>query len=192
MANMNTCFALYNLAGPVSATETAVAIPGSTTTRQLLGLTNDVNGGLFDGKPFKVRVVAQGVATGASNFTVNLYWNSAANTNLTTFTSDILVQGSGAQALASKTGTVFVESVCVWDSGLAQLSSYNAAPGGFSSLVTTPNLIGATAAKANTSGVIASSGVATPNLVQFFVTLTCSTAANVTSTKILEFAIDHI
>lgn len=192
MANMNTVFAVYNVAGPVSATETAVASTPGGTSRLLLGLTNDVAGGFFDGKPFKVRAVVSGLATGASNLTVNLYWNSANNTNLTTFTSDILVQGSGAQALASKNGTVFVESILVWDSVLAQLSGYNAAPGGFAALVTTPGLINSSATKANTSGVVASSGVATSNLVQFFVTVTCSTAANVTSTTLKELAIDRI
>lgn len=195
MSNMNTVFALYNLPGVVSATETAVPTVVGGTTRALMGLTSEpaASQGLFDGHPFKIRVVAKAVGTGASNFTVNLYWNSANNTNLTTFTSDVLVNGSGAQALASKPGMVFTESVCVWDSALLQLSGYTPAPAGFSSLVTTPNLVTPTAAtKINTSGVIASTGVSTPNLVQFFVTFTCSTAANVSSATLTELSIERI
>lgn len=190
MANMNTFLqAPQNLTANSTSTETAVASPTSSTTRLLLSLPNDVTGGLFDGQPFKVRTVAQGVASGAGNFVVNLYWNVGTNTNLTTFTNDILVLGSGSQALASKSGIVMLEAICVWDSTLQQLSAYNNAAGGFASLVTTPNLIGSTAAKSNTSGVIGTALTAQTS-VSFFVTTSIS--ANGTSAKLLELAFDQI
>jgi hypothetical protein len=188
---MNTVFGLPSLAGPVSATETAVAAVAGGTTRALFGLTSDVNGGFFDGRPFKIRVVASAVATGTSNLTVNLYWNSAANTNLTTFTGDILVIGSGAQALASKSGSIFMEATLMWDSTLQALGAFWNEAAGLANIVTTPAIIKTSAAVTATNPVT-STGVATPNLLQFFVTMTCSTAANVTSTKLVEAAIDRI
>lgn len=193
MANMNTVFGLYNLAGAVSATETAVSATAGGTTRALMGLTSEptLAQGLFDGRPFKIRVVAKAIATGASNFTVNLYWNSAANTNLTTFTGDVLVIGSGAQALASKAGSVFMEATLMWDASLQALGGFWNEAAGLANIVTTPAIIKSSAAVTATNPITAT-GVATQNLLQFFVTFTCSTAANVTSATLVELAIDRV
>lgn len=190
MANMNTFAQIVNLTANSTATETAVAAVAGGTTRAIVGLENDVAGGLFDGQPFKLRVVCQGIASGAGNFAVNVYWNSGGNTNLTTFTNDILVQGSGNQALASKSGIVYMEEILMWDATLQQLSGI-VVPLGFSSLVTTPNLLpsGAAPAKINTSGVVATAQT-NASAIQFFVTTSIS--ANGTSAKLLELALDQI
>jgi hypothetical protein len=191
MANSNTVFAEYNQVGPISSTETAIASVAGGTTRLLLGLTNDINGGLFDGRPFKVRAVSQGVASGACNFTQKIYWNSTSNTNLTTFTNDILILSSSTQALASKSGYIIQEAVCIWDSTLKQLVSFNAAPAGYVSIPTTGGVVlGSTAVVNAGTNPVSSTGVGTINLVQFFVTHTMS--ANQTSSTLVEFAIDRI
>lgn len=190
---MNTVFAEYNLVGPTSSTETAVASVTGGTTRAILGLTSEPlkAQGLFDGRPFKVRVVSQAVATAASNFTVNLYWNSTSNTNLTTFTNDVLIIGSGAQAAASKWATVFMEATCMWDSTSTQFIAFWNETAGAANIPTTPAIIKSSASLiAAGSGIVSSSAVGTPNLVQFFVTHTSS--GTTTSSTLLEFAIDRI
>lgn len=188
MANSNTFGALYNLTGPTSATETAIAAVAGGTVRAVLGVRNDVSGGLFDGRPFKVRVVSSCVATGAGNFTVNLYWNVGTNTNLTTFTSDVLVIGSGAIAAASKPCTSFMEATVIWDSALQQLAGFWNEAAGLNNLITTPAVVKTSAAiVANTT---LASGLTNVSQIQFFVTHTCS--ANITSSKLVELAIDAI
>lgn len=186
MANCNTFAGLYNQTGPTSATETAIASASSSTTRAIVAMPTNSE---FDGKPFKARVVSQGVASGACNFTVNLYWDSNANTNLTTFTGDVLVIGSGAQALASKSGTVLMEAICVWDSTLAQLAAFWIDSAGIANIPTTPAVIKTSGAVTATNPVTAS-GVATSDLLRFFVTHTMS--ANATSSKLIELAFDEI
>ena len=188
MANTNTKSALYSLPANFGATETAVALRGSTTTRALLSVSNDVAGGLFDGHPFRVRVVAQGVASGAGNFVVNLYWNSAANTGLTTFTSDILIIGSGNQALASKSGVVYMEAVCMWDSTSQQLAAFWNEAAGAANIPTTPAIIKTTAAVTATSPV--TTALTNTSSLSFFVTTAIS--ANGTAATLIEAAIEQI
>lgn len=191
MANANTVNSLpFNLTANSTSTETAVAAVSGGTTRAVLGMRPDIAGATyFDGRPFKLRVVAQGVASGAGNFVVNTYWNSTSNTNLTTFTNDVLIIGSGNQALASKSGIVFMEAICLWDSTLQQISAFWNEAAGLAGLVTTPAIIKTSAAVTATNPVTAT-GVGTLNLVQFFVTTSIS--ANGTSAKLLEFSIDTI
>ena len=190
MPNQNTVFGLYNLTGPTSSTETAVATPGSTTLRATLGLTNDINGGFFDGHPFRLRVVSQGAASGACNFTVNVYANLGANiSDLTTLTNDVLVIGSGAQALASKSGFVFMEAILMWDSTLQALGAFWNEAACLANIVTTPAIIKSSAAVSATNP-ITSTKTATINAVSFYVTHTMS--ANATSSKLVELAIDRI
>lgn len=200
MANTNT-FAAFpnNLAANFSSTETAVQSPvgvmgplGASTSgtplRQLLSVPPDVSGGIYDGRPFKMRVIAQGTASGAGNFVVNTYWNKGANTNLTTFTNDVLVIGSGNAALASTTGYVFMEAVLFWDSTLQQLAAFWNETAGLADVVTTPAIIKTTAAVTATDPV-ASSLTKTDSL-QFFVTTSIS--ANGTGAKLVEFSLDRI
>lgn len=188
MSNMNTFAQVQNLTANATATETAVAAVAGGTTRQILGLTNDVVGSLFDGQPFKIRVVTQGVASGAGNLVTKLYWNSAANTNLTTFTSDVAIF-TATDALSSKSGVSFFEVICLWDSTLQQLSAMNNAAAGFSG-ATVPTVNGSTAVLLGTSGVVTTTGVGVQSLLQFFVTTSIS--ANGTSAKLLELSFDQI
>jgi len=200
MSNANTFAALYNLPANSTATETAAqsavgvfGVLGASTAaaplRAILAPRSDVSGGLLDGHPFKLRVVAQGVASGAGNFTVNVYLNAGGNTNLTTFTNDVLVIGSGAQALASKSGVVLMEAILMWDSTLQQLAGFWNEAAGVSNIPTTPAII-KTSAAVTATDPIASTGVATVDKLQFFVT--SSISANGSSAKILEFALDQI
>lgn len=130
----------------------------------------------------------QGVASGAGNFVVNLYWNSGANTNGTTFTSDILLIGSGNQALASKSGVVVLEANVIWDSTSQQIATWWNAAAGISNIPTTPALTKSTAAVGATNPV--ATAVAAQSSLQFFITTAIS--ANGTSAKVLEFGADRI
>lgn len=205
MANANTFAGVYTIPGPVSATETCVAaynaIGGNTTggftqqaiqtgtTRQFVGVPADVSGGIFDGRPFKMRVVAQTQSTVASNFTVNCYWSAGVNTNTTTLTGDILVIGSGAVAVASKPATVFMEATLQWDSSLQSLTGFwNGAAGQYVITSTGGVIIKSSAAETATDPIATLQ--ASTGLLNFFVTFTNSGA--VTSTKLIEFALDRI
>ena len=210
--NVNSISGVRNYPGPVSATETAVAsinpLGGSTTggytqqtlqvatnPRVLIGPSPDIAGGMFDGRPFKIRVVAQTVSSVASNFTANVYWNCGAKTNLLTFTSDVLVIGSGTQAVASVGGVIFMESSLIWDSTSKQLVGFWNEVSGVSSIPTTPAVIKTTGAVTATSPIGISStasqaSLATGSGLQFFCTFTNSGV--VASTKLLDFSIDAI
>jgi hypothetical protein len=208
--NANTFVGVRGYPGPVSATETAIAVINPTggassgytqqtlqfgTTRQIVGLPADVAGGTHDGVPFKVRVVALTLSAVASNFTVNIYWNCGANTNLTTFTNDVLVIGTGALAVASKPAVVVTEAVLMWQSGLGQLVGFWNETTGIANVVTTPVLGKASASLTATNPIGISSTAGQTSLansqgVQFFVTFTNSGA--VTSTELVEFSLEGI
>jgi hypothetical protein len=145
----------------------------------------------FDGKPFKIRAVAQATATGASSFTVNIYWSSGKNTtDLTTLTSDVLVIGSGAQVLASKNGSVYLEAVLMWDSKSQQLAGFWNESAGFANIATTPAVIKTSSAVTATNPI--TTAITSATALQFYVTFTCSTAANVSQATLVEFSIEAI
>ena len=191
MANTNTMAAVYNLTGPTSSTETCIAASGSSTQRALVNIRADVlaAGGLFDGHPFKVRAVSKYVASGAGNFTQNIYLNLANNTGLTTLTSDILLIGSGAHAMASKSGVVWIEAFCLWDSVEGRLAARWDDGAGLANIETTPAVIKSAAAVTATNPMSATGVTATSGL-SFYVTHTLS--ANATSSTLVELAIDQI
>jgi hypothetical protein len=197
MANQNTFFQLSNLPGVVSATETAVAtingIGGVTSTpssiRALAGVRQDASGGFFDGHPFLVKGIAKAVATGTSNFTFNIYWNVGTNTNLTTFTNDVLLIGSGAIAVASKPAVAVLEAMVIWDSSLQQVMAIKTRS--YNNLVTTPAVPVVTPALSAANPLVAASTVTNVSQLAFFATLTCSTAANVTSATLLELSLEQ-
>ena len=207
---LNTIAGVYNLPCPISATETAVAsinaIGGASagytqqttpfgTVRAVVGPPPDISGGELDGRPFKLRVGVSWVATGGSNLTVNAYWNCGANTNLLTFTSDVLVIGSGALAVASANGSMFMEAALLWGSGEKQLVGFwNEIPG--IANLPTPAGIKATGALTAASPIAISTtasqaAIATMAGLQFFVTVTVATIASVTSVKLTELAIER-
>jgi hypothetical protein len=154
-----------------------------------LTLRSDVAGGLFDGNPFKVRVVSQGVASGACNFTVNVYFNQGGNTNLTTFTNDVLLIGSGAQALASVSGVVFMEAFVIWDSTSKQIAAFWNESAGIANIATTPAVIKTTSA-VSAANPIKTAVTTLDSAASFFVTHTMS--ANATSSKLISLDVDAI
>ena len=208
--NMNTIAGQFNLPGPISATETAVAsinqIGGASagytqqttpfgTVRALVGPPPDIAGGELDGRPFKLRVGVSWVATSTSNLTVNAYWNCGTNTDLLTFTSDVLVIGSGALAVASKNGCMFMEAPLLWDSGSKQLVGFWNADPGIASLPTPVAIKSSSALTAVNpiaiSTTASQAAIATMAGLQFFVTITVATVASVTSVKVNELAIER-
>lgn len=191
MANVNTFAGVYNLTGPTSVTETCVAASGSTTQRALVGIRADLlsANGLFDGHPFKVRAVSRATASGACNFTLNIYLNLANNTGLTTLTSDILLIGTNTQALASVSGVLWTEAYCLWDSVSGRLAARWDDGAGLANIVTTPAVIKSSAAVTATNPMSAS-GITTTDLLSFYVTHTMS--ANATSSSLIELAIDQM
>ena len=192
MANSNTIASTpYNLTGPTSAVETAIAAQGSSTVRAVAAVPANViaKNNWFDGHPFKVRAVSKFSASGAGNFTLNIYVNLGVNTNLTTFTNDILLIGSGALAMASSTGVVFLEATCLWDSATGRLAAKWDESGGLANIVTTPAIIKSSSAVTATNPISATGVDATSDL-SFFVTHTMS--ANATSSSLVELCIDRI
>ena len=207
---LNTISGVYNLPCPISATETAVAsinqLGGSQvgytqqttpfgTVRAIAAPPPDIAGGELDGRPFRLRVGVSWVATGASNLTINSYWNCGANTNLLTFTSDVLVIGSGSLAVASLNGSAFLEAILLWDSGSKQLCGFWEESAGVANLPT-PAIIKASAAMTAANPIAISTtasqaSVATMAGLQFFTTITVGTTANVTSVKLLEMCIER-
>ncbi len=189
MANMNTFAQLSNLPGPISSTETCVAALNSTTTRAFQGIRQDVNGGLFDGRPFLVRGLAKAIGTGAGNFTFNIYWSkNQVNTDLTTLTNDVLLIGSGAIAVASKPAVAFLEAVVMWDSSLQQVMAIKQLS--YNNLITTPAVPVVTPALSAANPLVATTVVTNVSGLSFYATITCS--ANITSTTLLELGLDQI
>lgn len=188
MANMNTFAQVQDLPGPTSATETAVAALNSTTVRATVGVPQDIAGGLFDGHPILVRGLAKAIGTGAGNFTFNIYWNVGTNTNLTTFTNDVLLIGSGAIAVASKPAVAFLEGMVMWDSSLQQVMGIKTRS--YNNLVTTPAVPVVTPALTAANPLVAAGTVTNISQLQFFATITCS--ANISSTTLLELALEEL
>jgi len=195
MANLNTFFQLSNLPGPISTVETAIAavnaIGGVTTTpstiRALASVRQDAAGGFFDGHPFKIRAIGKAIGTGAGNFTMNVYFNSGANTNLTTFTSDVLVVGSGAVAVASKPAVAVCEGLIMWDSSTQQVMGLKVET--FNNIVPTATIPLATPAV--TAATLSAAGTTTNvSGLSFFVTFTSS--ANISSTTLIELALEQV
>jgi hypothetical protein len=202
--NTNTFAGVRNYPGPTSATETAVAVinplgGGSSgytqqtaqfgTTRQLVGVPPDVSGGIFDGSPFKIRYAARAIGTGAGNFTVNVYWNNGVNTDLTTFTSDVLVIGSGAIAVASKPALAFDEVTLMWDSKLQSLAGFWNETSGMHVITSTGSVVNKSSAAVTATDPLAALQTSTSAL-NFFITFTCS--ANISSTQLIEFSLERV
>lgn len=196
MSNANTVAFIQNLTGPTSATETAVAaqspLGGFTTTptsvRAFIAPPQDVALGFFDGRPFFVRGLAKAIGTGAGNFTFNIYWNSGGNTNLTTFTNDVLLIGSGAIAVASKPAVAFLEAFVMWDSSLQQVMAVKTRS--YNNLTATPAVPVVTPALSAANPLVAAGTVTNVSGLQFFATITCS--ANISATTLTELAIERI
>lgn len=196
MSNLNTFAGLYNLPGPIATAETAFAatnaIGGVTATtaatRALVGIRQDAAGGFFDGHVFRIRGLAKAIGTGAGNFTFNIYWNVGTNTNLTTFTSDVLVIGSGAIAVASKPAVALLEAEVIWDSSLQQVMAVKQAS--YNNLTATPAVPVVTPALSAANPLVAAGTVTNVSQLNFFATATSS--ANISSTTLIELCLEQI
>lgn len=189
MANANTVGGLYNLAGPIATAETAFGPSAASTVRATLNVRQDLASGFFDGHPFKVRAVAQAIGTGAGNWTFNIYWNKGVNTNLTTFTSDVLLIGTGAIAVASKPATAFLEAYVMWDSQLQQVAAVKLL--NINNLVSTPAIpAGAINTLSAANPLVAAGTVTNVSGLQFFATSTAS--ANITATSLIELCLEQV
>lgn len=197
MANINTFAQIQDLPGPISTVETAVAsinaiggttTPGASTIRALVACPSDINGGFLDGHPFKIRGIAKAIGTGAGNFTFNVYFNIGTNTNLTTFTNDVLVVGSGAVAVASKPAVAVVEGLVMWDSSLQQVMALKVET--FNNIITTPTIPLATPAIIAATTLAATTVVTNPSQLAFFATFTSS--ANISATTLIELTLEQI
>lgn len=197
MATINTFAQIQDLPGPIAVAETAVATingiggitatPTLSTIRALVAPPQDIAGGFLDGHPFLVKGIAKAIGTGAGNFTFNIYWNVGTNSNLTTFTSDILLIGSGAIAVNSKPAVAFLEAMVMWDSSLQQvmavkMKSYN-------NLITTPAVPVVTPLLSATTPLVAAAVVTNASQLAFFATITCS--ANISSTTLIELSLEN-
>lgn len=76
---------------------------------------------VVDGHPFKVKASFKATGGGVLTFDGKLYWNCGSNTNLTTFSSDVKIADSGALAMAASTNSIYLEAICLWDSGSGRL-----------------------------------------------------------------------
>lgn len=195
MANINTFAQIQDLPGPISTVETAVAsinaiggttTPGASTVRALVACPSDINGGFLDGHPFKIRGIAKAIGTGVGNFTFNVYFNIGTNTNLTTFTNDVLLVGSGAVAVASKPAVAVVEGLVMWDSSLQQVMCLKVET--FNNIITTPTIPVATPVVG--TNLAATTVVTNPSQLAFFATFTSS--ANISATTLIELALEQI
>jgi hypothetical protein len=183
---MNTFAGVYNLPGPISTVETAVAQFNSTTTRVLVAPPQDIATGVLDGHPFLVKGLALAIGTGAGNFTFNIYWNKGVNTNLTTFTSDILLIGSGTFAVGSKPAVALLEEMVMWDSNTQQVVGIQTRT--YINKVATPTVPVVTPAL-GTNPLVAAGTVTNVSALAFFATITCS--ANISSTTLLELSLER-
>src|SRR5579859_2274066 len=144
MANASSIYTLGLISQTNPTVETAfgqlVGSPyaASTTTRATLVLPQYTTGPItaptgtataalvpskFDGRPFRLRANFKVTGGTTTNFTGQIRFNSAANTNLTTFTGDNAIVSTGAIAVNSISASAFLEAICLWDSVSKQLAA---------------------------------------------------------------------
>lgn len=191
MANCNTFSIVRNLSlGNVTSTSAFPTVSGGSV-RQLVGIPADVSGGIHDGLPFRVRAVFKAVPGTSGNFTGSVYWDSDANTDLTTLTGDKIFLTSGTIALGTQAAsTLVLSAVLVWDSTALRLAGVND-PQSFHTIATPAVLFsGASAVTATNNPVSAS--VASVDKLKFFATgLFGSTHAD-NAVTLVELAIEQI
>lgn len=187
MANVNTFAAIYNKTGPTSSVETAIASVSGGTVRAYTGVPADIPAATKFTK-FKVRAESTALASGACNFTQNIYWYADTTTDLLTFTDDKLLIGSSTRALASTNGTITQEVLCSFDPVTGQLAANWFDGTGIANIVTTPAIIKSSGAVASTNPVKV--GITAVSQMKFFVTHTLS--ANATSSTLVELSLEQV
>lgn len=206
MSNVNS-FASVNISvTPLPTTETIALFPGraqdgvGTPTRanSMLGLDNDLlQGGRFDGRPFRIVLAGQAVASASENFTFAVYLNNAttANTNLTTFTNDIKIC-TGTTIATGAAGTVafYYSVIGIWNAKYTPTAAATTGRFAFVPEMVQFYSISGTSAVSAVTPTIGNSGTAittTAAACQFYVT-TLTGTADTTSAASLDFHLDSI
>jgi hypothetical protein len=134
---------------------------------------------IIDGHPFKVKGCFKATAGASLNTTFKLYWNVGANTNLTTFTNDVLLVSSGTLASGGAASlSSYLEAVCLWDSTSQQLMAVQGLA--INNIPTTPTVLNSGAYTITATNPIKTAQTLSNNL-QFFASalIGTSNAANV-------------
>lgn len=190
MANANTFAQLnnYTQGNVTSQTAFSTNLGLGTTTRALLSAEPDIAGGLIDGRPFMIRAMFKLTSGTTSTYEGSIYWNSGDNTNLTTFTDDVLIAQYTTASLASGSATLFLEAQLLWDSASEQLAGFYTGNG--LSNTATPALV-KSAATLTTANPITTDLVSTSAL-QFFVTGEFGTSNSSNVATLVEFSLSSI
>jgi len=200
MSNANS-FASVNISvTPLPTTETIALFPGrsadTTRANSMLGLDNDLlQGGHFDGRPFRIVLAGQAVASASENLTFAVYLNNSTNTNLTTFTNDIKIC-TGTTIATGAAGTVafYYSAVGIWNAKYTPTTAATTGRFAFYPEVVQFYSISGTSAVSAVTPTIGNSGTAittTAAACQFYVT-TLTGTADTTSACSLDFHLDQI
>jgi hypothetical protein len=172
-SNANAVTRVSFTKSPILATETILltpqAVTAGATTRasSLVGLPGDLlQGGVWDGVPFRVSIYGKAFASASENLTFACYLNTAAggNTNLTTFTNDLKIITTSTMASGGAAWIGFYDSsICMWISTGATATGNTTGsfvffpdPGGLKAIPTTSAVLQATAVIGNSGTPVVS------------------------------------
>lgn len=190
MSSVNTFAAARGYVVGNVTSETVFA-PSGATVRSPLAVRSDISGGILDGMPFRLRAVVKAVPGTSGNFTAAVRFNSGANTNLTTFTSDNVFLTSGAVALGTQAASVFaLSAVLVWDSAAQRIAGVNESVC-FHTIATPAVLFSGASAVTATNNPVATS-VTTVAGLSFIVTGLFGTGNAANAATLLELGLDQI
>lgn len=200
MANANTVSRLAGLAqGNVTSESAFPSVAGgsvravlaqevSSTAAQLPAISASPIAGAFDGVPFLVTAHFKVTAASSGNITCKLYWNSGSNTNLTTFTNDVLLISSGTVATGGVDVGVSLTAKCLWDSGSQQLMATQVS--GLTN-IGTPAVLNSGAETITSTNPVAT-GLATVDKLQFFATALFGTSHSTNAVTLVELCINAL
>ncbi len=176
MSNINTLASLQNLSQGNVTAETAFASTAGGSSRFILTPPGALVAQL-EGRLLLARAALKITGCTTTNYTPKLYWDSSADTNLTTFTGDIGMAAPTAFAVNSVTRMWFLQAVLAWDS-------------------VSQRLVGAFMAQIDTTftawaATTVATGVVNSNNLRFFLTgiFSASNAAN--AAVLTDFSIDQ-
>jgi len=156
--------------GSVRAT---VGWPAYTELDPTSSAATSLPASVVDGHPFKVKACLKATAIQSENVTFSLYWNSGANTDLTTVTSDKLLISTGTMATGGAASiSAYIEAVCLWDSVSQRLATVQML--GLKN-IPTPAVINSGAMTISSPNPT-TTAKATSDLLQFFATVAFSTS----------------
>lgn len=204
--NLNTAASLGGLSLGNVTSETAFPSATGGSTRGVLTLPPDplflpstagaavaVPWAYVDGIPFLVKACCKVTSGGAGTFQFQVYWNSATATDLTTFTSDIVIAtdiytGPTTPATGGVPCSFYLEALCLWDSKSQQLC---AAQGlGIGNVTTTPIRVYGPWTVTPVGSPVAT-GLAASSQLQFFATALFGTTHATNSATLVELSIER-